>query len=367
MQAEDEGDEVAKATPVWQPAVDRVRQSLAADDDAALIALDDELRALLGRPRPQIRRAIPQLQLYRSLIVWKRDARFDAPFDDAQTAKIQFWDLDEHCSDLEYKRVFADHAVVRYPNRRGFRLFQRIIKTIASSDSRFIVDGTDVQVHRRAGATMTIVGFAAMKGGLAGIGWDLFDRAVVAPLNANLVMLQDFNERLYLAGIESLGDYDQSVARLREILTEFADTKIVATGASAGVFGALYYSAKLGIRHVVALAGPTSLEVGEDNPDRQIYRRIGEDIDAGRLHRVDVIDKVINSAIERVDFFVAGQHRFDMAQFEAMRSRCDKIEPHIYAGLNDLVVTDYAIEDGSIFEAFRAGPQASGLAPPPAA
>lgn len=361
--AQDEGvGPVADALPIWKPAIDRVRRALAEEDDAALIALDEELALLMEKPRRELRGGLPQLRLYRSLAAWKRDGQFVPPFDDAQTAKVQFWDLDAHCSDLEYKRVFADAAAERYPERRGFRLFQRVLKTIKSSGSRFKLDGKDVQIHRRPGATLTIVGFSAHKGGFAGIGWDLFERAAVEPLNANLIVLQDLNARLYLAGVQSLGDYETSIAKVREILAEFSDTRIVATGASAGVFGAVNFAADLGVRHVVAFAGPTSIEVGEDNTDRQIYRLITADIDAGRIERIDLADKVNASSIERIDFFVGGKKRFDMDQMEALRSRCDKVAPHIYEDLNDHIVTDYTIEDGSLFAAFRGGPQINGLA-----
>lgn len=357
------GDSGTEQTaPVWQSAVDRARHALAENNHTALIALNDELAALMERPRAELRRGLPQLRLYRSLIIWKRDQQFVAPFDDAQTAKIQFWDLDEHCSDLDYKRAFADATVGRYPERRGFRLFQRVLKTISNSELYLHLDDADVHIHRRPGATMTIIGFGGVKGGFAGIGWDLFERAVVAPLNANLIVLRDYTKRLYLGGIESLGNYQESVEKLRAILAEFSSTKIVASGASAGVFGAINFSADLGVRHIVAFAGPTSVQVGLEDFDRQIYRRITEDMEAGLLQQVDLADKVNNSAIDRIDFFVSGKHKFDRAQLEALASRCDKVQPHIYEDLNEHVITDYTIEDGSVFAAFRAGPETKGLA-----
>ncbi|WP_375286539.1 hypothetical protein [Sphingomonas sp.] len=335
---------------------------MADNDDAALIALDDELQSLLQLPPRALQRGARQITLYRSVIAWKRDGIFKPPFEDPQTARIQFWDLDAHSSDLEYKRQFIDHAAERYPNRRGFNMIRRVLTTIEKAQSRFRFGSEDVQIHRRPGATLTIVGFSGIKGGFAGVGWMLFDRAVAEPLNANLVVLRDDNKRIYLAGIASLGDYSSSVAKVREILGEFADTRVVATGASGGVFGATAFAADLGVRHVVAFAGPTSIEVGEENEDRQVYRRISEDIEAGRFARIDLPTKVNNSAIERIDFFVAGQEAFDMRQLDALRSRCTKVVPHIYEDRSGHIVTDYAIEDGSLFEAFRAGPQTTGLA-----
>ena len=352
----------APAVPIWQAAIDRAREAASADDDATLIALDEELRALLDRPRPRIRRGLPALLLYRSIIAWKRDGEFLPPFEDAVNARVQFWELDDHCADLEYKRRFVDEAVRRFPERRGFRLFQRVLATISHSKSRFKADLSDVQIYRRPGATMTIVGFGDIKGGFTGVGWMLFDRAVAEPLNANIVLLRDRNRRIYLNGIESLGDYRTSVAKVREIIAEFSDTRVVATGCSGGVFGAINFAADLGVRHVVAFSGPTTIEIGEENEDRQVYRRISADIEAGLIERIDLAAKVNASAIERIDFFVAGQSSFDMAQLDALRSRCDKVEPHIYEQLSGHVITDYAIEDGSIFNAFNAGPQTPGLA-----
>ena len=357
----DDHDEAVEV-PVWQPVIDRARQALEGGDAAALAAIDEEIEALIDGPREVVRRGLPQLNLYRSLIAWKQRGEFVRPSNNAQAAKIQMWELDAFCPDIEYRRQFIDHAVKRYPNRRGFALFQRVLANVSESRSRFKTTKEDVQILRRPGATMTVIGFGAIRGAFAGIGWDLFERVVIQPLNANFIVLEDFNERIFLGGISSIGNYDASVAAVREILAEFADTTIVATGASGGVFGAINFAADLGIRHIVAFAGPTSIEVGEENFNRQIYRRITADIEAGRFARVNLAEKVNGSAIERIDFFVAGQSKFDMAQMNALRSQCPQVHPIIFEHTDSHVVTDYAIEDGSIFEAFRSGPKTPGLA-----
>lgn len=350
-------------TELWYPTIERVRQAAMADDDAALIALDDELRTLSEQPRKQIRRVLPLIPLYRSLITWKREGRFVTPFDDAKSGQIQFWELDEYCGDLEYKRKLVKAATTRYSEKRGFRMFERILATIGESVSRFKPDKSDIQIYRRPGATMTLIAFGGVKGGFAGIGWMMLDRAVAEPLNANLIALRDTNKRVYLAGIQSVGDYPASVARIREIVAEFADTRIITIGASAGVFGAINVAADLGVRQVIAFAGPTSIEVGEQNDDRQVWKQIVADIEAGRMEHVDLAEKVKNSAIERIDFFAAGKHEFDMAHLHAIMDRNEAVVvPHVYADLDDHVVTDFAIADGTLMEAFAAGPKTPGLA-----
>lgn len=360
-----EGQAIDETGAIWQSVIDRARQAVGDDDEAGLIALDDEIRAMMERPRREIRRGLPLLTLYRSLIIWARDRQFEVPFDNMQAAKMQNWELDAYCPDVKYHLRFLDEAVERYGESRGFRMFQRILSTIGDARSPASLNDErthDVQIRRRPGAKMTIVGFAGNNDKFAGVRWRLFDRAIAAPLNANLVILRDHNRRLYLAGIKSLGDHATSIAKMRETLAEFSDTRIVAAGGSSGGFGAMHFAADLGIRHVVVFSGPTSVEIGEDNEDRQIYRRIGLDIEAGRYPRPDLPAKVNNSAIESIEFFVAGQHEFDMAQLNALRSRCHKVNARIYPHLDGHVVTDYAIEDRSIFAAFNAGPQATGLA-----
>ena len=317
---------------------------------------------MIEGPRRGVRRALPQLNLYRSMIAWKLRGEFVEPSNNPPAAKIQMWELDAFCPDIEYRRRFIDDAVARYPNRRGFTLFKSVLANVSGTRSRFKVTGEDVQILRRPGATMTIIGFGAIRGAFAGIGWDLFERVVVQTLNANFIILEDSDERIFLSGIKSLGDYEASVAAVRRILAEFADTTIVATGASGGVFGAINFAADLGVRHIVAFAGPTSIEVGEENENRQVYRRISADIAAGRFPRVNLAEKVNGSAIERIDFFVAGQSEFDMAQMNALRSQCPQVHPIIFEDSDSHIVTDYAIEDGSLFEAFRAGPKTPGLA-----
>jgi hypothetical protein len=349
---------------IWQSVIDRARQAVGDADEPALIALDGEINAMMERPRQEIRRGLPLLSLYHSLAVWARDRQFVVPFDNFQAAKMQNWELDAYCLDNKYHLQFLDKAVQSYGESRGFRMFQRILSTIGDvrSPSSLNDERTqDVQIRRRPGAKMTIVGFAGNNDKFAGVRWRLFDRAIADPLGANLVVLRDHNRRLYLSGIKSLGNHDTSIAKLREILAEFADTRVIASGGSSGGFGAMYYAADLGIRHVVVFSGPSSIEIGEDNEDRQIYRRIANDIEAGRYERPDLPAKINDSAIESIEFFVAGQHAFDMAQLDALTSRCSKVNRRIYPDLNTHVVTDYAIEDRSIFEAFRAGSQATGL------
>jgi hypothetical protein len=188
----------AKPVLLWQEAIDRVRRSVLDDDDAGLLEQDAELKRLLTGPHREIRRGLPQLRLYSSLADWKRNQVFVPPFSDAQTARVQNWELDQYCADIAYRRAFIDYAVERYPDRRGFRVFKRILGTVSNKKARFKLTKADVQVHRRPGATMTIVGFGGVNGGFVGTGWSLFERAIAEPANANLIILRDENMRNYL-------------------------------------------------------------------------------------------------------------------------------------------------------------------------
>ncbi len=178
----------------------------------------------------------------------------------------------------------------------------------------------------------------------------MFDRAIAQKINANLVILRDRNHRFYLAGVKSLGNRQETVAALRQILADLNTPEVVAVGGSVGVFGALLLSCDLGIKHVIASSGPTSLDIGYEEGDRQWYIQTKEMADEGLIEYPDLAAEVARSDIERVDFFLAGQHDFDMRQMRNLADRTDVVVPHIYDDLSGHTTIRQMIMDDSLLK-----------------
>ena len=334
---------------------ERSREILAAKPDrAALEALLEEIDArIIGRKLTPAR--APMVFLYQSLVTWLLRGEFVVPWDSRMTARVQFWETEWFNPVLEYQRRFVAKAHAEFPLVLGFEVMGRVLNTMPEGTEELIDDRhKDVTMFRRPGAKMTIIGFAGLNHQLNGIGWTMFDRAVASKLNANLIVVKDFHRRLYLAGVESIGDFNATVAYLREVLTEFADTRVVTIGGSGGVFAAINFACELGVDQVVATAGPTSLKIGESSEDKQVYQKIAADVDAGLIPCPDLVQRVTAAGIRRIDFFVAGKHAFDYAQMRNLADNCPCVVPHVYEDHDGHPVIDRCIADGTLLQAFNA-------------
>jgi hypothetical protein len=346
-------DEIA-APPDWLVAIQQAQRAVQEDDVGgwrdALMALNE----VWAVNRGALGRGARHMWLYRSLLTFKLTGQYEPAFEQLPGAQVQIWELEAQWPDLAYQKAFLAAAITQFGPRPGFKMFENIFNAVDPKvKSDFFDDPeADFQIHRRPGATLTIVGFSGLNNRFAGLGWNSFDRAVAQPLNANVIVVRDYHRRLYLAGVESMGDYAATVAGIKAALAEFKDTRIVAAGGSGGVFGAINIACDLDIRHIVAFGGPTSLELGEGNEDRQVYRKIADEAEAGQYSRPDLTQRVNASPIERIDFFVAGGHAFDFAQMRNLASACSCVVPHVYEGWTEHIVTDLAIADGSILQAF---------------
>lgn len=325
-------------------------------DESMLRALRTEIeRRITNRGLTKSR--APLLYLYKSFATWLIDSQFETPWDSLSSARVQMWEIEWFNPVLDYQKRFVSEAHKAFPAAHGFEITNRILETIPDGSYGFIDDRQkDVTVYRRADAKMTIIGFSGLKHVMVGIGWTSFDRAIASKLNANLIVLKDFHRRLYLNGIESIGDFAATTSFLRNLLQEFSGTRIVAIGGSGGVFAALNMSCKLEIKQVIAIAGPTSLKIGESSEDKQVYKRIAADAAAGLIDYPDIVELVNASEIRRVDFFVSGKHEFDYSQMRNLADGCACVVPHVYEDDkgHGHVVIDRCVTDGSLLAAFNA-------------
>lgn len=346
-------DILPQKTPAWRKLVNRAHGVLYDPaDQAAVVAMRDRLQAFVDSDEKGANR--PELRIMLALAEWRLTGEMPITYQNANEARLQMWELEKFCPVLDFQKPFVTRVAADFPNAPGPNKFKRVFDVIEGPvDPRFDTVNEELVILRRPGATTTVIGFSGLQGLVSGMSWTMFDRAITQKLNANLIVVRDFNHLYYVAGIQKFGTLDQTVAGLGAVLKEFGGTRIVAAGGSAGVFGALYLSCRLGIRHVVASSGPTSLDIGVDEGDRQRYLVLKERAAKGEVPYPDVARMVAESQIGRVDFFVAGQHDYDMRQMRHLQGRTDVVVPHVYEDEDAHSIIDRAIADGSFLQAFR--------------
>ncbi|MDE4276403.1 hypothetical protein PXK58_18845 [Phaeobacter gallaeciensis] len=337
--------------PAWRVLLRKARAGLYAPaDNNSVAALRDELQAFRNSGENGSKR--PEIRAMQTLADWHLSGEIKTTYRNLNEARVQIWEYEYFCPVFAFQKAFLEQVVRDYPNAPGPSQFNQVCAYIGTPvDDARDDRSKDVVVFRRPGATRTVLGVSGQKGVISGMGWTMFDRAVTQKLNANLIILRDANHLFCLNGIKSLGTLDETIAGLRDLLTEFQDTRIIATGGSAGVLGALYLSCELGIDHVIASSGPTSLDIGVDEGDRQRYLVLKEMAAKGKVPYPDLAAKVAASGIRRVDFFVAGQHEFDMRQMRNLADRTDVVTPHIYEDEANHSIIARTILDGSFTKA----------------
>jgi hypothetical protein len=98
--------------------------------------------------------------------------------------------------------------------------------------------------------------------------------------SVNAIYLRDSYKSFYLGGLASIGNMEQTVARIRDDIAALGGERVVCIGSSVGVYGALNYGAMLNADSVLCFSGPTSLEAGlqlfGDKPAYQNVARLME-------------------------------------------------------------------------------------------
>jgi hypothetical protein len=186
---------------------------------------------------------------------------------------------DGHLEAAEFgaRHLYAAHPAVSY-SRNLCAAFDRM--PAAGRQLPFADDpGKELQAVPRQGADTALILFC-------GAGHRLgapvpFLHRWLGLLPAHLIYLRDFRQLFYLAGLDSLGpDRAATLQSLRALVASLGATRIVCYGNSAGGFAALHYGLDLGAESVLAMNGPTNLDVGF-NTHLRMYRtakRVGEEV-----------------------------------------------------------------------------------------
>jgi len=183
----------------------------------------------------------------------------------------------------------------------------------------------DYQIHDRGAETTVILAC----GNSHRFGVELNAVAIwLESLPVNLVYLRDFNLSLYLAGVRSIGNMEESVARIRHDLGALGTKRLIFAGSSGGVFGALNYGYQLNADMVLCFAGPTSLRAGKlEASERPSYMKIQKMIEDGIIAEPDMRSAYEESGI-RVRYFYGAEYEFDKLQVPTLEGLSNvTIEP----------------------------------------
>lgn len=333
--------------------LEHARQVLWASDSVEdAQAVVDAIDALPTGRKGGIRRI--KLNVLRTLAHWRLTGDLAVNYENLNEARIQLWEVEVFCPVFDFQKQFLLKITSDFPGAKGPRQLSSVYQTIESVEPTPLIRSRDgLIVIRRPGATHTFIVFTGLKMVVSGMTPCILYRAISQHLNANFIVCFDNSRRHYLGGIDTIGDRRETIGRLKSLLAEFEGTKVTAIGGSAGVFGALHASCDLGIDHVIATSGPTSLEVGFNTDGRQVYKKILAAIEAGEIDSVDLGALVAKSSIKRIDFFVGGKNEYDMKHLSELHNYTDAIIPYIYEDTADHNVIERAIVDGSYISAIK--------------
>ena len=133
----------------------------------------------------------------------------------------------------------------------------------------FVSESGDLLGERVEGCRSALLVFGGLRE-LVGAALPKFDEVLRAE-RINTLYLSDPRRLLLLGGLETFGDYRQSLDGLRNLLGRWGVEEIFCLGVSAGGYAAMAYGVDLGARRVLTMAAPTTL-VG---PVMQLDRRAG--------------------------------------------------------------------------------------------
>jgi hypothetical protein len=223
------------------------------------------------------------LLAYREIIAFDRTGVVQGLSQNVAQATHQVNEIYTHTLRFDVARALLTVYMARWPTARALGTALPII-----GDTSGPIDGfrdnkdLDVQVVAKPGATTTFVVCCGLRHAF-GVQLNVLHHCNLAKHNANVVFLRDFSQNLYLTGIRSLGGLRETLKALRKIFASLKTQKLVFIGNSGGVFGALYYGARLHGDLMLLFGGPSSLELGLEETERQAYSRIQTLHNSGKI------------------------------------------------------------------------------------
>jgi pimeloyl-ACP methyl ester carboxylesterase len=240
-----------------------------------------------------------------------------------------------------------DSYLAKWPNAHTLGVLRSLMDGPGTGDA-FQDDDSDCQIVRRAGCDPTLVVFSGRQQRF-GISYDQLHHVWLSPLKANIVYLRDRDACLYLLGIRSLGDLEATIAKLGDAIKSLGTTKATMIGHSGGVFGALYYGARLRANTVLCFSGPSSLDIGLGAPNKQVYPILQDLRARGAIPWPDLRALVAATPSMYVRFFYGAENHMDTLQAEHLAGLQNvSLEPA--EGLSEHFILDNLAKRGKLSE-----------------
>ncbi len=234
-------------------------------------------------------------------------------------AVIQVNELLQRSGRLDVAAAVVQAYHRAWPGHEALRMLATMTRGIGRPDGTFRDDAArDMQVVRKAGAGATLLVFTGVNHGF-GMSLNLLHHFWLSALNANVIFLRDFEGLLYLGGVGSLGDEAATLDALGATIRDLGAPRVATLGFSLGNFAAIYYGIRLAAQHAIAFAGPTSLDIGLQFPNKQSYPKVKALHDAGKLPWPDLRAMLAAAPGLQVRCFYSEQNRADRLQGENLR------------------------------------------------
>jgi hypothetical protein len=269
--------------------------------------------ALVGAGASRIR---AQLLAYHEALTFEETGSVEALAANVPEAILQLHEIFTSMLRFDVANGLLEKYLARWPQARPLNIFPPVIAGVDGPKDDFRDDrNLDLQIAPASGAApTTFLVFCGIRHGFT-VPLNVLHHCWFARYGVNVVYLRDFSHDLYLTGVKSLGDVEQTRVALRDVLSSLNARKTVCIGNSGGVFGALYFGDLLKADLVLPFSGPSSLEIGLEETERQAYPRLLQLRSEGKIEWPDLRALYADSRIP-VRFYFGDKNRVDKAQAE---------------------------------------------------
>ncbi|MGA9797353.1 MAG: hypothetical protein WBQ17_17655 [Rhizomicrobium sp.] len=295
----------------------QIAEAVESPPSAAIVANENAALPETERVAPVFGQAEARARLlaYHEIFVFDRFASVAGLAASVAQATFQLNEIFAHSLRFDVAKELARVYTERWPKAHALSVILPMIGATDRPRDGFRNNPRhDVQTVRKPGAAVTFMVFCGIRHGF-GIPLNILHHCYLARHKVNVIYVRDFSQNMYLSGIGSLGDIESTIRQLRERLARLGTKKLVCVGNSGGVFGALYYGELLKADELLLFAGPTSLEIGLQETERQAYPRLSELRQAGKIEWPD-IPAIYRQNGTPVSLYFSADNRVDRMQAE---------------------------------------------------
>lgn len=295
---------------------DLIAKAVETTAPASTAATPEELAILRGVPAvPHQGEHRARLLAHQEILVHDASGSVVGLATNVAQATFELNEIFAHALRFDVAKALLELYLKRWPKVHSLSTLHPFIMNADGPRDGFRDDKKrDLQIVSNPGATVTFVVVCGIRHAF-GIQLNVLHHCCLAQYGANVIYLRDLSENMYLTGIDSLGGMASTLAQLRECILSLGTQKLVFVGNSGGVFGALYYGALLKADEILLFAGPTSLDIGFQETERQAYPRLNELRRAAQIEWPDLREIYQQNGIP-VSLYFGNENRVDRLQAE---------------------------------------------------